>query len=138
LLRWLVAYVAAGLAVGALDAVWLTTTNATLYRPTLGPIMADSVRPVPAVLFYALYLAGIVLFAVAPAVRSGRWTTAILLGAAFGFIAYGTYDLTNQATLKLWATKITVLDMGWGAFLTAVGASAGFWAVKLTGMARPV
>jgi uncharacterized membrane protein len=64
--------------------------------------------------------------------RTGRWLTAALLGAAFGFVAYATYDLTNQATLKVWATRITLLDLSWGTFVTATGATAGFWAVRLS------
>lgn len=132
MMRSLVAYIGAAVVFAALDAVWLTATNASVYRPALGPVLADAVRPVPAVLFYAVYLAGVVLFAVAPALRTGRWLTAALLGAAFGFVAYATYDLTNQATLKVWATRITLLDLSWGTFVTATGATAGFWAVRLS------
>jgi uncharacterized membrane protein len=129
--RTVVAYLGAALVFAALDAVWLTQTNASLYRPALGPLLAERPRLVPAVLFYAIYLAGVVLFAVTPALRSGRWLTALGLGAAFGFVAYATYDLTNQASLKLWATKITLLDLGWGTFVTAMGATAGFFAGRL-------
>ena len=132
MIRWLVAYVGTAVVFAALDAVWLIATNASVYRPALGPMLADTVRPVPAVLFYVIYLAGVVLFAVSPALRSGRWLTALMLGAGFGFVAYATYDLTNQATLKVWATKITLMDLTWGTFVTAAGATAGFWTVKLT------
>jgi uncharacterized membrane protein len=131
LVRALAAYLGAAVAFASLDALWLTTTNATLYRPALGPLLADRPRLVPAVLFYAVYLAGVVLFAVRPGLRDGRWRTAALHGAAFGFIAYATYDLTNQATLKLWSTEITVLDLAWGTFVTAMGASAGYLAARL-------
>ena len=131
MIRTLVAYVGTAVVFAGLDAIWLTATNASLYRPTLGPLLADSVRPVPALLFYVIYLGGVVLFAVTPALRSGRWQTALLLGAGLGFVAYATYDLTNQATLKLWATRITLLDLAWGTFVTAAGASAGFWAARL-------
>jgi uncharacterized membrane protein len=83
------------------------------------------------VLFYVTYLVGVVVFAVTPAIRSGRWRDAALTGALFGFFCYATYDLTNQATLVVWATKITVLDLCWGTFLTASGATAGYFASKL-------
>lgn len=129
--RWLVAYLASGLVIAALDAVWLTLTNVRLYRAALGAILAPGFRPVPAVLFYLLYLVGVVVFAVAPALRDGRWTTAAMSGALFGLVAYATYDLTNQATLVVWATRITVLDMAWGTFLTAAGATAGYLASTL-------
>ena len=129
--RYLAAYVGAGLALAGLDAVWLTLTSANLYRPALHAVLIDGFRPVPALLFYLIYLAGVVIFAVAPAMREARWRTATLRGAAFGFFAYATYDLTNQATLTVWATRITLLDLAWGTFLTAVGATAGYFASSL-------
>lgn len=131
MLRYAVAWLGAGLLLAGLDAVWLTTTNASLYRPILGQVLAASPRPVPAVLFYVIYLVGVVVFAVAPAIRSGRWRDATIMGALLGFFCYATYDLTNQATLVVWATKITLLDLCWGTFLTASGATAGYFASKL-------
>lgn len=131
--RYLAAYIGAGLALAGLDAIWLTLTSATLYRPALHAVLIAGFRPVPAVLFYLIYLVGVVVFAVAPAVREGRWRTATTRGALFGFFAYATYDLTNQATLVVWATTITLLDLAWGTFLTAVGATAGYFASRLVG-----
>jgi uncharacterized membrane protein len=130
-IRPLVAYVGAALVFCALDAVWLTLTNATLYRPALGPLLASAPRLVPAVLFYAVYLAGVVLFAALPGLEARRWLRAAALGAAFGFVAYATYDLTNQATLKLWSTRVTLLDLTWGTFVSAAGATAGYFAARL-------
>jgi uncharacterized membrane protein len=129
--RYLAAYMGAGVAFGGLDAVWLTLTSASLYRPALHQILIDGFRPVPAALFYLVYLAGVVIFAVAPAVRARRWRVATGMGALFGFFAYATYDLTNQATLTVWATQITLLDLAWGSFVTAVGATAGYLASTL-------
>lgn len=80
----------------------------------------------------SVYLAGLNFFAVRPGLRARRWLTAAGLGAAFGFVAYATYDLTNQATLRVWATRITVLDLTWGTFVSAVGATAGYFAAGLT------
>jgi uncharacterized membrane protein len=136
MLRYAVAWVGAGLVFAGLDAIWLTTTNATLYRPTLGQLLATSPRLAPAILFYVIYLVGVVVFAVAPAIRSRRWRDATIMGALLGFFCYATYDLTNQATLVVWATKITVLDLCWGTFLTASGATAGYFASKLIPGAR--
>ena len=129
--RYLVAWLWAGLLLAGLDFFWLTTTNATLYRPVLGQVLAAAPRMGPAVLFYVIYLVGVVIFAVAPAIRSGRWRDATATGAMFGFFCYATYDLTNQATLLVWDTKITLLDLCWGTFLTASGATAGYFASKL-------
>jgi uncharacterized membrane protein len=131
MLRYIVAWLGAGLAIGGLDFFWLTTTNATVYRPVLQSILLNGVRPVPAGLFYLVYLVGVVIFGVKPGVLSGRWRDATLSGALFGFFAYATYDLTNQATLVVWATHITVLDLSWGTFLTATGATAGYFSSKL-------
>jgi uncharacterized membrane protein len=128
MVRYAAAWLGAGVVFVILDAVWLTTTNATLYRPALAPILATSVRLVPAVLFYLVYLTGAVVFAVRPALEARDWRRAPALGAMFGFFAYATYDLTNQATLSVWATHITVLDLSWGAFLTAAGSTAGYFA----------
>ena len=131
--RYVAAYLAAALAFAGLDAVWLTTTNAVLYRPVLGAVLIDGFRPAPAILFYLIYLLGVMVFATGPALRSGSWRTASLRGALFGFFAYATYDLTNQATLVVWATKITILDLMWGTFVTAAGATAGYWGGRLAG-----
>jgi uncharacterized membrane protein len=131
MLRYLAAWIGAGLVLAGLDSVWLISTNATIYRPILGSVLTSNFRPVPAILFYVLYLVGVVIFAVAPAIRSGRWRDATVMGALLGFFCYATYDLTNQATLIVWATKITVMDLCWGVFLTASGATAGYFASKL-------
>ena len=130
-MRYIVAWLGAGLLLAGLDYFWLTSTNVTLYRPVLGSVLAVSPRMAPAVLFYLVYLVGVVVFAVAPAIRRGRWRDATLTGALFGFFCYATYDLTNQATLIVWDTKITLLDLCWGTFLTASGATAGYFASKL-------
>ena len=125
---YVIGYVAAGVAMLGLDSVWLTLTANRLYRPLIGDIMLDGFRLAPAIAFYALHLAGIVIFAIRPALFARRWTTALIFGALFGFFAYGTYDLTNQATLKIWSTAITIADMAWGSVLTAIAAAAGYLA----------
>jgi uncharacterized membrane protein len=124
----LIGYFAAALVMLGLDAIWLALTADRLYRPLIGQIMLDGFRVAPAVAFYALYLCAIVIFAISPALAQRRWTMAMIYGALFGFFSYGTYDLTNQATLKIWSTTITLADMAWGAFLTAASATAGYLA----------
>lgn len=121
-----IAYVATGVVFLAIDAVWLTLAAQRLYRPLMGEMLVENFRLVPAMLFYLIYIAGIVAFAVAPALASGRWTTAALYGAFLGLFAYATYDLTNQATLRNWPVVVTVADLCWGTFVTASAATVGF------------
>jgi uncharacterized membrane protein len=126
------AYVAALVAFLALDSIWLTLTNQLLYRAVMADMLLDQFRPVPALLFYLIYLLALVYFAVRPGV-SQSLTRAILNGALFGFAAYATYDLTNQATLKNWSTTLTLADLAWGSFVSAVGAAAGRWSANRFG-----
>jgi uncharacterized membrane protein len=121
-----VAYIATALAFVGLDAIWLTFAAQHLYRPLLGDMLLERFNIVPAVLFYVVYIAGIVVFAISPAFGAGRWTTATLNGAFLGFVAYATYDLTNQATLRNWPIAVTIADLCWGTVLTAVAATAGY------------
>ena len=127
---WISAYVGAALAMLALDSAWLSFAAKRLYRPELGNMLADGFRLAPAAIFYFLYVGGIVFLAVAPGLEAGKWSVAATRGAALGFIAYATYDLTNQATLRQWSTLVTVADIAWGTLLTAVAASAGFAAAR--------
>jgi len=119
-------YLATAVVFLGLDAIWLSNAGRLLYRPLLGDLLLDQFRMAPAVVFYLLYVVGIVIFAVQPAIVSGRWSSALLYGALFGFFAYGTYDLTNMATLRGWPVTITVVDLAWGTMLTAVSATAGY------------
>jgi uncharacterized membrane protein len=129
-----VSYLVFALVFGALDFVWLSLAAPALYRPAIGPLLADKVRVAPAVLFYLVYVAGVVGFVVAPALAAVDWRQAVLRGAAFGFVAYATYDLTNQATLKLWPTRITAVDLTWGTLATA--AAAGVTVVVAARLAK--
>lgn len=123
---YVLSYIATAILFFACDAVWLSTAGNSLYRPLLGDLVLEKFNVAAAVVFYLIYVVGAVYFAIAPAVASGRWTTALANGALFGFFAYGTYDLTNQATLKGWPTTITIVDMCWGTVLTAVCAALGY------------
>jgi uncharacterized membrane protein len=126
---YLIAYAAAGLSFAAMDAVWLSLMASRLYRPVLQGIMAERVQIAPAIAFYVLYILGLVIFAVAPGLTSGRWSVALWRGALFGLFTYMTYDLTNQATLKIWSYSITAADIGWGMVASGVAASLGCAAV---------
>ena len=127
---WIIAYVATGVAFAGLDAAWLSFATGRIYRPQIGGLLLDSFRIPPAVLFYLIYIGGIVFLAIAPALDSGRWTTALVRGAVLGLVAYGTYDLTNQATLKGWSPTVTVADLCWGVVATGAAASVGFLVMR--------
>ena len=130
MIKYLAAYLGAGLTFAAIDFVWLTTMTDRLYKPVLGPIMADKPDMKAAVLFYLISIAGTVFLAIAPALRDESWTRAAINGAVLGFVAYATYDLTNQATLAAWQTKLTVIDLIWGTVLTMVSATGGYFAAR--------
>jgi uncharacterized membrane protein len=125
-MAYLASYVATLVVVVACDFVWLATVGASVYRPRLGDLLLA--RPVlwAAALFYLVYAAGIVIFAVAPALRAEAWGKALWLGALFGFFAYATYDLSNLATVRGWSGMVAALDMGRSACLTALGATVGY------------
>ena len=106
----------------ALDAAWLTWSGSRLYRPAIGHLMASTVDWPAAAMFYAVYIAGLLGFAVAPA-RGRR--AALLRGALFGFVAYSTYDLTCQATMNGWPWTVTLVDLAWGTFASAAASAAG-------------
>jgi uncharacterized membrane protein len=133
MLQLLVSSLGTGVVFVILDGAWLSLAGPRLYRPALDPLLADKPNGVAAVVFYAVYLAGIVALAVAPN-RGASLARAAMSGAILGAVAYATYDLTNQATMKVWATRITLIDIGWGALVTAVGAAAGLatwrWAAR--------
>lgn len=126
--RYIAAYLATLIAFAILDFVWISSMANSLYRPVMKEMLLTDFRIAPALLFYLLYAFGIVFFAVLPALRAEAATYAILFGAVLGLVAYGTYDLTNFATLKNWNTKITAIDMIWGAFATSLAATAGYLA----------
>lgn len=112
-----------------LDLVWLGVVMKDFYRANLGHLMGEVVW-FPAVIFYFLYTAGLAYFAVLPAHESDSLLKAVLLGAMLGLFAYGTYDLTNHATLRDWPLIVTVLDMVWGAVISGVVAGGGYFALK--------
>ncbi len=126
-MRYLWAFIGSGAAMAVLDAIWLTQVGPRLYRPAIGELLADKPDMRAAVAFYLIYVTGIVFIAVSPALRDGSLMRATIMGGALGFVAYATYDLTNQATLKVWPLHVTLIDVAWGTLLTAAAAAAGYW-----------
>jgi uncharacterized membrane protein len=122
--RSAVAYAATLLAFLLLDAVWLTTMAERLYRPAIGHLMQAGFAWEPALLFYALYILGLVVFGVGAGLERGRPAVAAGRCALFGLIAYATYDLTNQATLEGWPWTVTLADLAWGTVASGIAGAA--------------
>ena len=130
MLKLVVSYLATAAVFVTMDAGWLTIMGPKVYKPVIGPLLAKTVDPGAAVAFYLLYIVGLMVFAIRPALAGADWRLAPLYGALLGLVAYGTYDLTNQATLRLWSIGITVADLGWGMTASAIASTAGFFAAK--------
>lgn len=128
--QYLFAYLFTGAVFLPLDFLWLRFVGQGFYRDHLADILADEFRLAPAIVFYLIYIAGIVVFALQPAFAAGSWRTALIYGALFGFFAYATYDLTNLATLRHWSLSVSILDILWGATLSATAAAVAFGAVR--------
>lgn len=112
------------------DMAWLGFIAKDLYKKYLGSFLSEQVNWTAAFIFYFLFVAGVFIFAILPAVEKDSLRSAIIMGGLFGFFTYATYDLTNLATLKGWPTTIVFIDMAWGFFLTSVVSTAGFYIVK--------
>ena len=124
---YLTAYIGSAVAMLALDAVWLTTMVPRLYKPALGDMLADPPNFVIAGVFYLLYVIGVVVLAVLPALNQQNWLMALGAGALLGLVAYGTYDFTNLSTLKNWPLTLSLIDVCWGVVLTGVAATGGYF-----------
>lgn len=120
--RFLAAYVAGLGTMLVLDALWLNYAI-TAFQAALGDMLLDSIRIAPAAVFYLSYIALVLAFAIDW--KSQRLPDAALRGAGLGLIGYGTYELTNHATLARWTVELVLTDLAWGAFLTAVVAVVG-------------
>lgn len=125
MLRLSIAYLAVAAIFLLLDGVWLGLIAKDVYRAQIGHLLAPEFRVGPAAMFYLMYVAGVVYFAVLPALASGRWQDALVPGAVLGFIAYGTYDFTSWAVMRDWPAGITFIDLAWGTILTSAAATAG-------------
>ncbi|MGB7976220.1 MAG: DUF2177 family protein [Roseiarcus sp.] len=123
-------YVATLVAFVAADMVWLGVMVERVYRPALGEILSTSVNLPAAIVFYLIFPVGLTIFSVLPAVQHQSSSYAALFGGLFGFFAYATYDLTNQATLRNWPTHLTVVDLAWGSALAALAAAIGYLAAS--------
>jgi len=109
-----------------IDMLWIGVLAKDFYRNNLGHLFRENINWIAALIFYFLYIIGILIFATLPALEKQSIGRAVLLGALFGFFAYATYDLTNLATLKDWPLKVAVVDMIWGMVLTGSVAAGSY------------
>jgi len=130
-MSWLVGYAATAAVFLAADAVWLGLVAKGFYARQLGSLLREQPDFAVAAVFYLIYAGAVVLFAVMPGLQAGSWRLALGYGAALGFIAYGTYDMTNLATLKGWPVTVALVDLAWGTAITAICALAGYFAGRL-------
>ena len=126
MIRYLWIYGATLTAFLAIDLIWLGLIAKNFYRDQLGALMLDRPSLGIGLGFYVIFVVGIVVFAVMPGLRDGSLRTTLMLGALLGLVAYGTYDLTNLATLRNWPLAMSVVDMAWGTLLTAAAAGVGY------------
>ena len=134
MIGFLGAYAIATVILFVLDFIWLGTIATNFYRNQLGDMMLTDIKRGIAAAFYLTYTVGIVLFAVKPAIDSQNILMALGYGALFGFLAYGTYDFTNMATLKDWPVKMSIVDIAWGTFVTGFTAVSTYWIVQKVGL----
>ncbi len=115
-----------------IDMLWLGLVAKNFYAKQIGTLLKSNVNWAAAVIFYLIFITGLVVFVINPAMEKGSWTHALLFGALFGFVCYATYDLTNLALTKGWSVLVTVVDLAWGATLAAlVSVITYFIATKL-------
>src|SRR5690606_15471819 len=116
---FVLAYLGSAATMLVLDVIWLSTMVPRIYQPAMGQLLADKPNFWIAGLFYLVYVIGIVVFAVLPAVNQQNWLVALGAGALLGLVAYGTYDFTNLSTLKDWPLALSFIDVAWGVLLTS-------------------
>ena len=124
----LLSYAGTFVVLAAMDFLWLGVIAKDWYRDGIGHLMAPTPNWAAAAAFYLLYPVGLMVFAVQPS--QGDWLRALILGALFGAFCYGTYDVSNLAVLRDWSLPITLMDIAWGAVVSAAGASGGAWVLR--------
>lgn len=112
-----------------LDALWLGLIARNFYREQIGFLIKPDVNWTAALVFYLLFIVGLVLFVISPALAKNSWIYALLFGALFGLITYATYDLTNLAMLKDWPLVVTIVDLAWGALISAAVSVGTFFII---------
>lgn len=131
MVQYAAAYAATLVAFLGIDFVWLNYASANLYRPRLGPLLLETPNIAIAALFYLVYAVAIVVLAIVPAHNHANGWMALGLGMLLGAAAYGTYDITNLATIRGWSATVTLIDIAWGTVLTGIAALGGYAMMRM-------
>jgi uncharacterized membrane protein len=129
-MTFLAQYLSVLVVLAVVDGIWLGVVARRFYQSAMGHLMRDDILWLPALAFYLIYGLGLTLLAVAPAARGGDWATAAGFGALVGLTAYGTYNLTNLATMRGFPWSVALVDLTWGTVLSAVTATLGLWIAR--------
>ena len=113
-----------------IDAVWLGIISKNFYKNQIGFLMKTEINWLSAVIFYLIFIVGLVFFVILPAIEKNSWLYAVLAGILFGLVTYATYDLTNMATIKDWPLLVTVIDLFWGMFIAGSVSIITFFIVQ--------
>jgi uncharacterized membrane protein len=118
----------------AIDMIWLGLVAKNFYRAQIGALMKPDVNWIAAIVFYLIFIAGLVTFVISPAMEKGPWTHTLIFGALFGLVCYATYDLTNLAVAKDWPLLVTIVDLAWGAVLAASVSAVTYFIASRIGL----
>lgn len=118
----------------AIDIIWLGFVAKDIYKEYLGFLMREKTNWIAAIIFYMVYIVGLIFFAINPALQKDSFMYAAIVGGFFGLITYATYDMTNLATLKDWPIFITAIDITWGTVLCSATSSISFIILRALGI----
>jgi uncharacterized membrane protein len=127
MLKYLGIYFSFLISLVVVDMIWLLVIAKTMYRDSMGDLMADEPKLAAGIAFYVLYAIGVCIFVIMPAINKQSWFDAVLYGALFGFFCYMTYDLTNLSVIRNFPTQLAFIDIAWGSFATAVVSGFTYW-----------
>ncbi len=117
-----------------IDMIWLGLIAKNFYAKHIGFLMKTNINWTSAIIFYLVFIAGLIIFVIMPSMEKNSWVMALLLGAFFGFVTYATYDLTNLATIRDWPLLVTIIDLIWGTVLASSVSVVSFFIASRIGL----